>query len=435
MRATATIQIQNKPFSGVENHVKHDEKQKHSNKNINKNDTKFNDSLMATPEYIDHKTEETFGPELEIYNQKQIASRHKNNVKTLSEYVKNKKWSKRAIATFGNSELQTELLKNKTDEEKAELLRQETVGLLNYAKQFNRHNSNFILFAAVTNVDENKEEIGAPHVHLDVRPMSKTKSGKASMNINNALRAEYENDNPGEKVPKDTRKLMSWWRDKNDRLLVQEMSKALDIDFTLQRIDRDPKDMGLSMEDFQQRQDEKKENTKLLAEIDPEATIKWQRTNSKEEVETEKVSTDQGRQEAQSAPLGAIWARLNQASSYLREQTQKRLEKLRQQIKLKYQQLVQRRNDWITKTRERIRQKTNRIQTQSSELNRSNEITTTEKSKSYPEAIVKQIEETRKRIRHKNKKLEAEQRRSRELDLRDQRIIQRNHDRDFGPSR
>ncbi|WP_429971921.1 hypothetical protein ACQW5G_08695 (plasmid) [Fructilactobacillus sp. Tb1] len=435
MQATATIQIQNKPFSGVKNHVKHLEKQNHSNKNINNNDTKFNDYLVASRAYIERKTQETFAPELAIYNQKQIKSRHKNNVKTLAEYVKNKKWSKRAVATFGNSELQTELVKGKSETEKIELFQKETAGLLNYAKSFNRINSNFVLFAAVTNVDENKKEIGAPHVHLDVRPLSKTKSGKASMNINNALQAEYEHDNPGKEIPKDTRKLMSWWRTKNDKLLVKEMGKVLGINFTLQRMDRDKKDMGLSMEDFQERQDVKKENTKLLAELDPEATIKWQKTDSKKEIETEKVSTYQGRQEAQSAPLGAIWARLNQASNYLREQAQKRIEKLRQQIKLKYQQLVQRRNVWITKTRERIRQKTEQIRDQSSNLKRSNEVAPTKKSGSGSETTISQIAATRTRIRQKNNELETEQRRSRELDLRDQRIRQRNHDRDFGPSR
>lgn len=234
MKITATLNISNKSYSGIKNHVTHDKKIKHSNKNIDYEKTQFNivDNNFSDEE-IQKIKEQRYQKSFEKYNAAQYKSRHKSNMyKDVSDFIKSKEkkhsFDKTAVATFGNKQDQDELLSGKTEEQKNAILSKESKGLADYTKEFNQRNKYLKIASYATNVDES-----TPHVHMQILSLGKTPKGKPSMSLNNALLAEYKYQT-GEDI-KDTRKALSWFREQEDNSLVKHVSRSLGNSYSLNR--------------------------------------------------------------------------------------------------------------------------------------------------------------------------------------------------------
>lgn len=234
LRITATLNIQNKSYSGVKNHVTHDQNIKHSNQDIKFDKTQFNQSeILINEKELTQIKEERYQKAFEKYNATKLKSRHKSMMfKDVNEYVKSKEkknsFDKSLVATFGNKEDQDELLKDKSDDEIQAILKQESQGMANYAKSFNERNQYLKIGQFTTNVDES-----TPHLHAQVIPLGRTAKGKPSMSLNNALKAEYKLKT-GENV-KDSRKALSWFREQEDNSLVSHVKESLNRDYELTR--------------------------------------------------------------------------------------------------------------------------------------------------------------------------------------------------------
>lgn len=238
MDITATNDFKNQSYSGIKKHVQHDPKLNHSNDDIKPEFTKYNRSeILLDYHMMDDIKMDMFLDDCLEYNEKQIKSRHKSNFKNnLDEYIqmktRKKNWDKCLVSTFGNKKDQDELLNGLNDDEIAYVLKKQSHALSEFARDFNRRNKYLKIERYTTNVDES-----TPHLHAQVIPLGRTKKGKASLSLNSALSAEYKYKTGHEL--KDSRQILSWFRNSEDNILTSFMSKEfkhdLNEDYQLKR--------------------------------------------------------------------------------------------------------------------------------------------------------------------------------------------------------
>lgn len=234
LKITATLNVQNKSYSGVKKHVEHDKNLKHSNKDIDFNKSKFNQSdILISDNELNEIKANRYKESFEKHNYSQKKSGHKSRMyDDVLSFVNSKEkttpFDKSTIATFGNKDNQDALLDNKNEMEVDKILTAESNGLSEYAHSFNKRNKYLKIARYTTNVDES-----TPHIHMQLITLGKTKKGKPSMSLNAALKDEYQHKT-GKNI-KDTRQALSWFREQEDTALVHSMSNNINLDYELTR--------------------------------------------------------------------------------------------------------------------------------------------------------------------------------------------------------
>lgn len=323
IKITATVNVSNKSYSGFKRHVKHDPNLRHSNKDIDSDRTKFNQSEILISNEELHKIQlYRYQKQFEKYNFSQQKSGHKSRMfKDVSEYLKSKEktnsFDKSMIATFGNMDNQSRLLAQVDSEDKSEFFNLQSSALSNYARSFNQRNKYLKIAQYTTNVDES-----TPHVHMQLITLGRTKKGKPSMSFNAALKSEYMYKT-GKEIT-DTRKALSWFRESEDNALVNSMNDKIDLNYELTRTNEhvedfdgykqlkesfDFKEMNLNIEqtnfnlekrNFKLDQNRTKKNSvKLLEEIEPE--------HKTDDEKAEPVQSNLGKEQHLKKPLNTVF--------------------------------------------------------------------------------------------------------------------------------
>lgn len=199
-KTTATIQVGSKSqigtkgYAGIQKHVERQYKND-GNQNIDFSKSKYNFyGSAANYTALLHKH---FDEYIKIHDEKQKRSDRK--YKNLKGFLKGKSADKVVVATFGSKEtkdlfIKQFMSKNSILDTDANLrlvtdsyLKAVSAGLKNYCEKFNQRHTNLKICKFGTNVDE----LGAPHAHIQLVPLGKTKKGKPSYSFNSALSSEY----------------------------------------------------------------------------------------------------------------------------------------------------------------------------------------------------------------------------------------------------
>ncbi|MCK8607797.1 hypothetical protein [Apilactobacillus ozensis] len=329
--------------------MQHDPKLNHSNKDIDYTRTKFNQSGILIDKFKIKQIEiNRYNEQFEKYNYSQMKSGHRSRMyKDIDEYIKakakNSSIDKSMVATFGNFENQQRLLSQFSKDEKDHVLQLQSDGLADYAEHFNERNKYLKIAQYTTNVDES-----TPHIHMQLITLGRTKKGKPSMSFNAALKNEY-NDKTGKEI-KDTRKALSWFREREDNILVNHINQKLDLNYELTRTNEhvenfdgykkikqslDLKKMTLTFEKSQFNIDKyhfksdtnltKNNSIKLLKEIAPE--------HKTEDKYAEPVVSEIGEKQHLNKPINTIFNYVYKSLKKLKSKQEKMINKFKNEFK------------------------------------------------------------------------------------------------------
>lgn len=231
MQVTATVNVDSKQgWSSVKKHVEHDPNIEHKNQDIAFDYRSLNRHGQLAN--VDKILNAHYGKMVKEHDEKVQKQGHKNRVYgSVSKMLVQKSghYDERLVATFGDKDTKDNLIKafqtaypgDDPETIKRTVLRTCSTGLASYARGFNKRNKCLTMTQFRTNVDE----LGAPHVHAQVIPRGHTKTGKASGNMNMALREQYGFDPDPKKGPSN-RVTMAKWRQQEDEALVRNVERA-----------------------------------------------------------------------------------------------------------------------------------------------------------------------------------------------------------------
>lgn len=228
----------NKKWSGIRKHLEHDENVKHKNKYLETEESKRLRKYNKTVKLVDFDdwTEKHFKDYVFEHDKKNLDKSRfvfgsvKNFLRVdTSGKTRKKSLDKLYLMKFSNEEDYQKLFKKvkqsfkdeqKLDDEKAEekailLFR---TSLENYARGFNKRNTNIIAFQGTIHLDEE----GAPHIHLRTMPYvpPKKPTEKPKWAINQALRAQYKH--------KDTRTNLKDFRKQEDTSMIDSVNEEIE---------------------------------------------------------------------------------------------------------------------------------------------------------------------------------------------------------------
>ena len=287
MKVTATVDLQRQTqasLHAIRKHNEHDPNVKHSNVQIFPEDSEMNSHYNLLN--FDKTLNEIYGGMIDEKNKKldeqfktgKISFNRYNERKTdLKKWLDNNGKPKAAfttwVVTFGNTESNLEILDNLgvkyelrkvksehgfierpfvLDDDRQKWAKFWQTIYLSYARGFNRGDFGF----KITAVDVHLDEGGAPHAHFESVNCGKTAKGKASYNLNSAIKKSLTGFNS--KVSSDTRVNLQTFREVVDITLVQRVSKQAIIDhgvnLNLVMYRKKSKHKGLDMEEYKQRQ-------------------------------------------------------------------------------------------------------------------------------------------------------------------------------------
>lgn len=310
MKVTSTINLSSssKGWTGVKKHMEHDPKLNHSNKDILKDLTQYNQSGKAfSDDVIDRRLENYFGTYVEEHDAKAIQNRHPERVYgSVGKYLDSKN-KITAVATVGDMESRNELIRQLcpkgsyqsikipsspesrtlvvTDPEVAKkFYGVYTQALSNFLKTNYKINgascySYFIPGRYSVHVDE----AGAPHVHYELYATGKTKKGRPTTSLNQTL-VNYAERVTGSHIS--GREALKWYRQFNDRNLARELDRQFKRVYGeqfkgLEFYRKGTKDVGRSMEQVKnikrETQQAKYELVKSLTEIIPNKSYNGQK--------------------------------------------------------------------------------------------------------------------------------------------------------------
>lgn len=301
MQVTATVDLKKQTkasLSAMRKHNEHDPRVKHSNMQIYSEDTELNKRYNLLS--LDDTLEQVYGGLIEERN-KRTEEQFKSGKYSFNQYQERKtdlkKWldnggkSKTAfttwVVTFGNAESNLEMMNKlgvkyelrKVKSEHGYVERPFVLGndrqkwakfwqtiYLRYARAFNANDFGF----KITTVDVHLDEGGAPHAHFESVNCGKTAKGKASYNLNSAVKKSLVGF--GSKVSNDTRVNLQMFRHVVDNELVMEVNeqakKDYGVNLGVSMYRKKSKHKGLDMEEYKQRQAslaEIKKNEQVLA--------------------------------------------------------------------------------------------------------------------------------------------------------------------------
>lgn len=302
MQVTATVDLKKQTrasLSAMRKHNEHDPRVKHSNMQIYSEDTELNKRYNLLN--LDDTLEQTYGGLIEERN-KRTEEQFKNGKYSFNQYQERKtdlkKWLDNGgkpktafttwVVTFGNAESNFEMMNKlgvkyelrKVKSEHGYVERPFVLGddrqkwakfwqtiYLRYARAFNANDFGF----KITTVDVHLDEGGAPHAHFESVNCGKTAKGKASYNLNSAVKKSLVGF--GSKVSSDTRVNLQMFRHVVDNELVIEVNeqakKDYGVDLGLSMYRKKSKHKGLDMAEYKQRQAslaEIKRNEQVLAD-------------------------------------------------------------------------------------------------------------------------------------------------------------------------
>ena len=301
MQVTATVDLKKQTrasLSAMRKHNEHDPNVKHSNMQIYSEDTELNKRYNLLN--LDDTLEQVYGGLIEERN-KRTEEQFKSGKYSFNQYQERKtdlkKWLDNGgkpktafttwVVTFGNVESNLEMMNKlgvkyelrKVKSEHGYIERPFVLGAdrpkwakfwqtiyLNYARSFNSGDFGF----KITTVDVHLDEGGAPHAHFESVNCGKTAKGKASYNLNSAVKKSLMGFNS--KVSADTRVNLQTFRRVVDTTLVKNVNrqarKDYGVDLGLSMYRKKSKHKGLDMEEYKQRQAslaEIKKNEQVLA--------------------------------------------------------------------------------------------------------------------------------------------------------------------------
>ena len=301
MQVTATVDLKKQTrasLSAMRKHNEHDPRVKHSNMQIYSEDTELNKRYDLLN--LDDTLEQTYGGLIEERN-KRTEEQFKNGKYSFNQYQERKtdlkKWLDNGgkpktafttwVVTCGNAESNLQMMNKlgvkyelrKVKSENGYIERPFVLGndrrkwakfwqtiYLDYARTFNANDFGF----KITTVDVHLDEGGAPHAHFESVNCGKTVKGKASYNLNSAVKKSLVGF--GGKVSSDTRVNLQMFRHVVDKQLVKNVNRqarkdyGVNLGLTMYR--KKSKYKGLDMEEYKQRQASLKEiqnNKQVLA--------------------------------------------------------------------------------------------------------------------------------------------------------------------------
>ncbi|TPR15636.1 hypothetical protein [Apilactobacillus timberlakei] len=262
--ATSNIQTKKNGYNGVQKHIERQYKND-SNKNINDSFSKFNlYGQQSNPDNIVNKHLASWVKSHD--NKKSNQYRKFGSVENYLKQQNRMQPDKNMVATFGNKNIKDkihDLVSNKygfIGEQK--LLESYSKGLRKYARGFNKRNSNLTLGKWGTNVDE----LGSPHIHMQIIPLAKTKKGKPTFRLNTALTNQFN--------VKDNRKALQEFRTKEDNAMVRNIGSQLRKDFPkveeFKRFDlyRTEQKESVDMDTYRKRRELNDSNQDLITKND-----------------------------------------------------------------------------------------------------------------------------------------------------------------------
>ena len=227
-----------KKWSGIQKHLEHDENVNHENKYLETAESKRLRKYNKTINLVDFDkwTEKHFKNYVFEHDKKNLEKSRfvfgsvKNFLKVdTSGKTRKKSLDKLYLMKFSNEEDYQKLFKkvkqsfkdekhldDEKSEEKAILLFR--TSLENYARGFNKRNSNIVAFQGTIHMDEE----GAPHVHLRTMPYvpPKKPTEKPKWSINQALRVQFKQT--------DTRKNMKKFREQEDTSMIDCVNEEIE---------------------------------------------------------------------------------------------------------------------------------------------------------------------------------------------------------------
>ena len=228
----------NKKWSGIQKHLEHDENVKHKNKYLETEESKRLRKYNKTINLVDFDkwTEKYFKDYVFEHDKKNLDKSRfvfgsvKNFLRVdTSGKTRKKSLDKLYLMKFSNEEDYQKLFKkvkqsfkdekhldDEKSEEKAILLFR--TSLENYARGFNKRNTNIIAFCGTIHMDEE----GAPHIHLRTMPFvpAKNATDKPKWAINQALRTQYKH--------KDTRTNLKDFRKQEDTSMIDCVNEEIE---------------------------------------------------------------------------------------------------------------------------------------------------------------------------------------------------------------
>lgn len=301
MQVTATVDLKKQTrasLSAMRKHNEHDPQVKHSNMQIYAEDTELNRRYNLLN--LDDVLEQVYGGLIEERN-KRTEEQFKNGKYSFNQYQERKtdlkKWLDNGgkpktafttwVVTCGNAESNLEMMdklgvkyalrKVKSehgyverpfvlDNDRQKWAKFWQTIYLDYARTFNANDFGF----KITTVDVHLDEGGAPHAHFESVNCGKTAKGKASYNLNSAVKKSLVGF--GGKVSSDTRVNLQMFRHVVDKQLVKNVNrqarKDYGVNLGLSMYRKQSKYKGLDMEEYKQRQASLKEiqnNKQVLA--------------------------------------------------------------------------------------------------------------------------------------------------------------------------
>lgn len=362
---TVTNEVQNKSFSGVSFHVKHEKYDRkgneinHSNKDIDFSRTQFNKTIANEKIHLLNETEffkyekniltnlisdkkdenkiSDFKPieqrlikETINYNLKRIGAGHREEVKkSVAEYVKDRKgvFQKRGIITLGNKDDWLAYLSNyekMSKKSSPESVNNFFNGLnkvfKDYTETFNKtFGENMKITKAVTNLDE-----ATPHLHYELTMMS-IKNGKTSFSLNENVKQARERLT-GKPAPKDSRANLKWFREKTDNMMIDSWNRFSKMQFQLKRTGQHTAKDQKIYEEIQEQK--KRANCEIIRDYEPEAKITYGKDKQGNKIESEPIKTETGFNAFLNQPLD--W--LKKVKERYKERFQKKLAQFKKEI-------------------------------------------------------------------------------------------------------
>lgn len=272
--STMNIDVSGATFGKILNHVRHEENQEHSNKDINSDFTKFDierhfngkEWTKENSNYWKQKlVNDEVKPFIKKYNDK-LDQKHKYRAyKNADDYLQRCKgeYDRRAIVTLGNQETaeQMFLVVYSTIEQRAlnaghglsdDEVTAKTYQIYNeifktYVDEFNLHNEPLEITDYVTNLDEG----GAPHMHFRLMQYGTDRKGKPVLNMTKSIKKSMHVSGK-----MSNKQVMSQFRSREDKRLIEcanDVFHQNGIDLELNLIRLKPSETGLSMEDYKMK--------------------------------------------------------------------------------------------------------------------------------------------------------------------------------------
>lgn len=303
-------------FGQIRMHLRHEEKVNHKNKNIDFSLTKYNSTkaIDNTPEgrkewnrikKTIHKLHNEFFKDLvEEHDKKQVKESRK--YKTVSNYLKGKKYEREMLAQFGSEDSNIEL-REKLNLSKEEYAQISNNALTKYVKSFIERNGKYFKVGAIANnVDEK-----LPHTHMQVFPMAYNEKGKPTYSLNAAVKCTLE-DNGIDTKGKSHQQNMVTFRGVEDDIIANcfdEAFKEKGIDVDIKLVRKHSKITGLPHEAriaLNKARKELKQKKKTLDVREQKLNTREQRLNAKEYSLDEREKGIKRNEENLKADLGII---------------------------------------------------------------------------------------------------------------------------------